>query len=154
MSKKIAVFLLLWMVGFPVILRASAAAGQVAAAFLNRPVSTRATGMGEAFTGISDDDAAIFYDPAGMVQVDASLVSFMHLQGFAGVNYDYLAFISPISTLGLDVDGAIGMSYVLLGMEPVQRTRADITGAYDQAYADRKFSFTAGGSVLTFSGAW
>jgi hypothetical protein len=135
-------------------LDASAAAGKVAAPYLQLPLSTRATGMGEAFTGVSDDDAALYYNPAGMSQMDSTLASFMHLQGFGGINYEYLGLITSLENLGVDVWGSVGLSYELIGIDPIQRTQADISGNYDQAYADRNFTYTAGGTLFGLSYAW
>ena len=135
-------------------LLASAAAGKVAAPYLQLPLSTRATGMGEAFTGISNDDAALYYNPAGMSQLDSTLASFMHLQGFGGINYEYLGLITSLENLGIDVWGSLGISYELIGIDPIQRTQADASGNYDQAYADRNFTYTAGGTLFGLSYAW
>src|SRR6185369_10515626 len=133
-------------------LLASAAAGKVAAPYLQLPLSTRATGMGEAFTGISDDDAALYYNPAGMSQMDSTLASFMHLQGFGGINYEYLGLITSLENLGVDVWGSLGISYELIGIDPIQRTKIASDGvSYDQAYADRNFTYTAGGTLFGLS---
>lgn len=41
-------------------------------------VSARATGMGSAFTGVSDDATAVFYNPGGLVNVLGNEVSMNH----------------------------------------------------------------------------
>src|SRR3954471_11521756 len=82
---------------------ASGAAGTVAAPYLKMPMGARSEGMGEAFTGLADDTSAMFYNPGGMSQLDATNVSFMQMAGFGGVNYSYGGFITPAENLGLDV---------------------------------------------------
>jgi len=133
---------------------AAAAAGRVAAPYLKLPMSTRATGMGEAFTGLAEDDAALYYNPGGIAQTDSTVASFMHLQGFGGINYEYLGMVTAMENLGIDVWGSIGLSYTLIGIGDIPRTRADAFGNYDQAYADRNFTFNAAGTVVGLAYAW
>lgn len=43
--------------------------------FANQVVGTKALGMGNAFTAVADDPSAIFFNPAGIVQLDGGQVS-------------------------------------------------------------------------------
>ena len=136
-------------------LNAAAAAGRVAAPYLELPMSTRATGMGEAFTGIADDDAALYYNPAGIAQLDLNP---RLLHAFAGLWGHQLrlfgnGFVSG-GTWAWTSGSSIGISYELIGIDPILRTQALPDGSYDQAYADRNFTFTAGGTLLGLSYAW
>ena len=47
----------------------SSFAGTDAAAFLKKSVGIKAVGMGGAFTSIADDTSAIYWNPAGLAQI-------------------------------------------------------------------------------------
>jgi hypothetical protein len=134
------------------------AAGAAAAPYLKLPMGARGTGMGEAFSGIANDVNALYYNPAGLTAMEASQLELMHLEGFGGVRYENLGLAVPAELVGLDLWGTIGMSYTLVAIEDTPRTRIDPNDpshqAFDQAWADRGFMFTAGASVVTFSYAW
>ena len=87
----------------PTCLPASGAAGVVAAPYLKLPMGARSTGMGEAFTGLADDTSALYYNPAGLTQIESTMANFMHIQGFSGINYEYVSLVSPAANIGLDV---------------------------------------------------
>jgi hypothetical protein len=55
----------------PGLVQAFGAAGASSSPYLKLPMGARATGMGEAFTGIADDDQAMFYNPAGLTQLNS-----------------------------------------------------------------------------------
>jgi len=86
------------------------------AAFLDTGYGARPTGMGGAFTAISDDSNAPLYNPAGLVQVQYNELSAMYSRLFSGLtlysgnastggdtvhlDQSYLAYVSPPSRLG------------------------------------------------------
>jgi len=66
----------------------------------------RAIGMGEAFSAIADDSSAIFYNPAGLSQMDHNEISWT-----GGSDYSsepYTGFLSLVAALGTQY---IGISY-------------------------------------------
>ena len=133
---------------------AAAAAGRVTAPFLKIPMGVRATGMGEAFTAIADDDQAMVYNPAGLAQIDRPTVSLMHMQGFGGVNYEYLGLVTPSSLFGLDIWGSVGLSYRLLDIQSTELTRALPDGSFDTTQAAKNQSWSAGGSEFGIGWGW
>ena len=145
------------------------AGGSTAAPYLQIPMGARATGMGEAFSGIADDTEAMYYNPAGLTQVDGTAASFMHMQGFGGINYEHLAVAAPAENLGIDVWGTVGISYTNVNMDNVQRSVSNVAdtvdypsgsgwignpGDFSQAYWDHNFQFGYSASVFGLSYAW
>lgn len=63
--------------------------GTYAAQFLKIGVSARATGMGGAFTALADDASASFWNPAGLVAVDGTVVTLNHTEWPADINLEY-----------------------------------------------------------------
>jgi hypothetical protein len=97
----------------------SAELRKYAGEFMSIDVSARAQAMGGAFSSLSDDVYATFYNPAGLVQVRSTQVGFTHTQQFlSSVNYDYIGFSHPISN-----NKTIGFSLVRLGVDNIQDSR-------------------------------
>jgi hypothetical protein len=131
-------------------------------------MGTRATGMGEAFTGVADDTAAIYYNPAGLTQMQGPAVNFTQIIGFGGINYSYLALASPAEAIGIDVWGNIGFAYELISIEDIARTKTNRDAvadgiplppgedldAYSLGYANKNYMFTSAGTVVSLSYAW
>ena len=76
--------------------------GTTGAPFLKIGVGARAIGMGEAYGGLADEVNAIYWNPAGLVNVQRRELSFMHAAWFASINYEYVAYAQKlgIGTLG------------------------------------------------------
>jgi hypothetical protein len=63
--------------------------GTYAAQFLKIGVSARATAMGSAFTALADDASASYWNPAGLVGVDGTVVALNHTEWPADINLEY-----------------------------------------------------------------
>jgi len=75
------------------------AAGTTSATFLKIGIGAKNLAMGG--VGATEQDAdAIYYNPAGLAFIDQNEISVMHLQWFADINYDYLAFAMPYKKWG------------------------------------------------------
>lgn len=70
-------------------------AGTSAAQFLKLGIGARAVGMGEAFGAVSDDSSAVYWNPAGLCQVQVKEISFTHCSWFENINHEYLAYVQP-----------------------------------------------------------
>jgi hypothetical protein len=66
--------------------------GTYAAQFLKIGVSARATSMGGAFTALADDASATFWNPAGLVNVDGTVVTVNHTEWPADINLEYATY--------------------------------------------------------------
>ncbi len=88
--------------------------------FMAIDVSARAQALGGAFSALSGDVYATFYNPAGLTQIQSTQIAFTHTQQFiSSINYDYLGFAKPISD-----NKVIGFSVIRLGVDNIQDSRA------------------------------
>lgn len=75
---------------------------------------TRAVGMGEAFIGVADDANALYYNPAGLAQLDKVQVPMNYTKLFSGLDLGgisqmYIALAGPV--LGYEAYGSWGFSW-------------------------------------------
>lgn len=106
MKKCFGVALCLVMLGNGVVF--AGGDGTSGAPFLKIGVGARAAGMGEAFCGLSDDINAIYWNPAGMANIQGQQFQLMHLAWFQSINYEHLAYAKEISGIGV-IGGAVSM---------------------------------------------
>ncbi|MBD3170665.1 MAG: PorV/PorQ family protein [candidate division Zixibacteria bacterium] len=78
--------------------------------------SARAMGMGGAFTAIADDASAVYYNPAGLSQLERSELNGLHVSLWEGVNYDCINFAVPT----LDY-GYFGVGVMRVGVDGIVR---------------------------------
>jgi len=80
------------------IVASGADATKLAGEFLTTGLGAKALGMGGAFSSVADDASAAYWNPAGLVQADASQVMLMHSERFGNlVDYNTLAVARPLS---------------------------------------------------------
>lgn len=86
--------------------------GNTGLAFLKIGAGGRAVGMGEAFTAISNDASATYWNPAGLASLSRSQLLFTHNTWFQGISHSYASFVFPVKTnyfglsfLSTNVDG-------------------------------------------------
>ncbi|MCB0281942.1 MAG: PorV/PorQ family protein [Calditrichaeota bacterium] len=77
-------------------------AGTSSNIFLRAGLSTRVSGLGEAFTAVSDDENALFYNPAGLANISQGAVGLNHTQWFEDIKMDNLVF-------GYNFDNKLGV---------------------------------------------
>lgn len=70
----------------------SDAAGTTGADFLNLPVGAKAIGMGGAYTAVAEGTEALYWNPAGLVQINSVSATVMASKYIADVDYQYLAY--------------------------------------------------------------
>ena len=87
----------------------------------NHGAGARAMGMGNAFTALSDDATAIYYNPAGLTLLETQQISLLHSVLFEETIYDYIAYVHPLS--GRD---GIGAAVMRLGTDDIGR-RNEVT---------------------------
>lgn len=74
--------------------------GTTAGAFLGVPAGARYVATGEAAVATADDSGALFWNPAGIVNVPSGEVSFQHTEWVAGTRLDYAAGAIRMGTAG------------------------------------------------------
>jgi hypothetical protein len=72
-------------------------AGTTVFNFLKVPVGPRGSAMANAFCGLSNDELAPFWNPAGLPQVKNKKLGITYLNYFAGYNGGAVSFVLPMS---------------------------------------------------------
>src|SRR3989339_1843508 len=88
--------------------------GTVSASFLKIGIGARAAGMGEAFGAVADDVTAMYWNPAGVAQLEETQATFMHSFWLESMNYEYLGLAYPLG------GSAIGISLGYLGITDIE----------------------------------
>jgi hypothetical protein len=87
------------------------AQGEAAVPFLLLAPDSRAGGIGESGTGLADNSAAIFWNPAGIAFLTGTELSITHSNWLPAFNldlfYDYLTYRTYIEDIGGSVTGSI-----------------------------------------------
>jgi len=99
--------------------------GTTAAKFLSIGPGSKAIAMGGAYTSIADDASAMYWNPAGIVNMEQSQMLVNHTEWVAGINYDYIGFV-----MNLNTNSSFGVSLTALSMGEMEVTRYDneVTG--------------------------
>lgn len=96
---------------------ASAYDHKYAAEFLNIGVGARAGAMGGAFSAVTDDASAGYWNPAGLRLLSRKQVGIMHSAQFGNeVKYDYVVFGSPGPA------ESFGVSLIRMGIDDIPYT--------------------------------
>lgn len=91
--------------------------GTTAAPFLEIGVGSRALAMGGAFTAISDDPTAIYWNVAGLAKLKRSGVIFNHTEWIADIQFNFLS-----AAFKLNRWGTLGLSLTSLNMDEMDVT--------------------------------
>ncbi len=87
--------------------------------FMEIGVDARAQAMGGAFTAIRGGVTSSYYNPAGMINMEHTQISFMHTQQMiASVNYDFLA-----TGIRQNENRIIALSLIRLGIDNIKDSR-------------------------------
>lgn len=125
----------------------SAQDGGVPGALLNYGVTPRTIAMGKAFTGLANDQEAIYYNPAGLVQLMSHNLKSSYLSLY-GADFGYLGYALPTRRFG-----SLGIGILYLGSGDID--------AYDEAmnpfgtfkYTQNCFIFSYAFQLLRMLGA-
>ncbi|MEW6103648.1 MAG: PorV/PorQ family protein [bacterium] len=144
--KKI--FLLVAIVGLIGVTSFAGEPGKTAMAFLKLGQGARANGMGEAFVGLADDINALYWNPAGLSQIEDREAGFMFLKPYDeidGLGYGYLSSVFPTNKAIF----ATSISYFDYGKE--KKYEVDNNNPVDKreewTACDMSFSFGLGGKM-------
>ncbi len=86
--------------------------------FLNIGVDAAALGMGKSVVATSNDVDAIYWNPAGLVNVTDYQGSLMHASYFAGIaTYNYAGFAMPVDSVS-----TVGFSLIRFGVDDILNT--------------------------------
>ena len=123
MKRRMTIFML--MISLLTVTSLAGEYGNVAAIF-NLSTSARAAGMGGSFVALSDDESAVFYNPAGLGWVKNISISSLFARQFDAVNYASIQFVFPY----------FGAAVLYLDSGPIEGN-------------DEAFSYVSGGGVVS-----
>lgn len=106
--------------------------GTAGAQFLKIGPGARVDSLGGAFGALADDVTSIYWNPAGISQLEKTSFSDTHTIWLADVRYNYLAFAVPIEKVG-----TLGASVTFLNVPDTEITtlaKPDGTGLWYSAY--------------------
>lgn len=115
-------------------------AGTFAYSFLKIPVGAKAPAMGGAYTGLSNDAAGLYFNPAGIALVSGSEISGSYDNYLAGIQAGYLSYLVPWGKKG---KLGVAINYLNYGSTP----RTDVSGM-------RTGEFGGGDVAFSLTGAW
>jgi len=134
-TRILTTFLVTVAVLIPSQLFAQAKVGTTGAQFLELGVSSRAMGMAEAFTAVSDDVSAVYYNPAGLTSLYGREAMFTYIKMPADINYGFGAIGLPLESIG----GVLGIgAYALSSGDMIETTYE----RGEQSGTGRTFSWT------------
>lgn len=122
---KIVLRLMMISMLFGLFAKVSYAQGEAAVPFLLLAPDSRAGGIGESGSGLADNSAAIFWNPAGIAFLTGTEVSITHSNWLPQFNldlfYDYLTYRQYIE----DISGSITASITYMNFGEFVRTAED-----------------------------
>ncbi len=126
----------------------SKAAGTTTADFLNLAAGARAAAMGGAYSAISDEASAVYWNPAGLVQIPKLSAVFMRAQYLEEISYQYAAYAHRLS-----YDSVMAGSVLLTDIGAI--TETDISGGIMPSGSftprDQVFTLSYSKAILEFS---
>lgn len=124
---------------------AAFAAGQAGLdiAVLKAGVGARALGMGSAFTAISDNCDAPFWNPAGLSQIKKYQISTMQTKLSTDADHYYVTYVMPF------LGGGLGLSWIQIGMGSITQT-GSTTDAYNDVQNLGIFSYYSNAYLIAY----
>lgn len=95
----------------------SSAKGTAAAEFLQLGVGGRAMSMGGAYSAVTDDADALYWNPAGLTSIEKRAATFMHAAYLESSFYDYAAYAQNLGSYG-----AVGAGFQYLNAGAITQT--------------------------------
>ncbi len=81
-------------------------AGTASATFLKIGVGAKAGAMGQAFVSLANDPSALYWNPAGITQLQGTTLQFSYLQYVADISHQFFGLVhqlSPADALGISL---------------------------------------------------
>ena len=118
-------------------------AGTTAANFLKIGIGARACAIGGAYTALADDGSALYWNPAGLSQIEDTEILAMYNMHFQGINQGYFSLAFPL----LGGTAGLGANYVDMGKIEGRNEQGNPTGDFGASdmqalvgYANEVFS--------------
>ncbi len=91
--------------------------GTSGAQFLKLDVDARVVAMGGANAAVTRGAMSLYYNPAGIANMDENSLAFSYTDWIADIKYNYLAYSRPVSGLG-----NVGIHLAVLTMDDMEET--------------------------------
>lgn len=99
--------------------------GTTSANFLKAAQGVRPVSMGETYIALGNGLDTLYWNPAGLIQLDSPAAGFIHNFWFQDIGTEYLAYGSPLGILG-----AFGGGVTVLHAGTIDQTLEDAYGNY------------------------
>jgi opacity protein-like surface antigen len=136
--KKIIIFLcgIVLLFGSPLSAEEVSKVGTTAAGFLNIDTGARAVGMGSAFSAVSDDISAVYWNPAGVARITRNSAMFSNTKWIADISFNFAAVVVPMGPAGV-----IGMNATFLTMDDMERTTISQPDGTGETFSAGSYAF-------------
>jgi hypothetical protein len=117
--------------------------GGYAGSFLEWGAGARAIALGKTFSAVANDGSALYWNPAGLTQLNSRELSAMHALIFEDRMQNFLSFVYPVNIF------ALAAGWLRFGVNDIQErdNRGEKIGTFDDA--ENVFMFGSGISVLS-----
>ncbi len=117
-------------------------------ALLRFGVGAKALGMANTFTSQADDASAVYWNPAGLGQINQMQLAVMQSQLFLDTRYQFFALAGPLRFLDSpSLKHAFGVGLVSLGIDDFERT--NLFNAPDGTFSSSEYAL-----MLSYSLNW
>lgn len=116
--------------------------GTTAAPFLSIGQGARALSMGGAYVAVADDPSSIYWNPAGIADINCGSFMVDHTLWLADVQYNYI-----VGTLPIGEYGTIGMSFTSSSIDEMQVTTTDKPEGNGETFSISDIAFSVAYAV-------
>ena len=112
-------------------------------AILNAGVGARALGMGSAFTAISDNADAPYWNPAGLALITSCEITTMQTKLSTDADHYYLSYVNPLW------GGTLGISWIQVGTGNLTQTSSEVD-SHNEVQNLNSFSYFSNAYLLSY----
>jgi hypothetical protein len=145
MMKRIFVLFVLVFIVFPAEVFSGSNVGTTTGIFLKMPPGARPSGMGGAFTGISDDVNAMYWNPAGLVQSKSMEATATYIEWVEEISNTYIGFVYPFGKNAL----GFGVNYLSVGGIELRDSSGDIDTSADSSVYDMALALAYSRKIMS-----
>lgn len=113
--------------------------GSVGAQFLKVGVGARYQGMGEASVAMVDDAYSLYWNPAGLANIDGTDISFTNVNWITDISLNFVSLGTRVEDFG-----TIGFAATLLSMGDMEVTTVDQPDGTGEMFSATSFALSAG----------
>ncbi len=143
--KIVLVFLISLVVAVP-LLALETAQGGIDIAVLKAGVGARPLAMAGAYTAVSDNSDAPYWNPAGLAEIKYSEISTMQTKLSSDADHFYLSYVQPL------FGGTLGVSWIQIGTGSISQTSKEVDG-YNQVQILSIFSYFSNAYLFSYGKA-